>query len=222
MLKNGFFNLAGSVIRLGLAVVMIPLLIHLIGVDEYGLWTLVNATLSMAALAEGGLSISTTYFLSADLAADDNVAISETMSISVLTMLILATLMAGFLLISADRIAAIFSQLSPQDRAAAAAAIRIGSVVVWARLLQQVLFGPIQAMQRYGLFSLISTAQAVVSSVVLVAIAYAGGRTVQMTIGLSVVTCLFLFILAVVVIWLLRGRNLRPRFSRRKFRDREL
>ena len=77
MLRNGFFNLAGSMIRLGLAVVMIPLLIHLIGVDEYGLWTLVNAALSMAALAEGGLSISTTYFLSADLAADDNVAISK-------------------------------------------------------------------------------------------------------------------------------------------------
>jgi O-antigen/teichoic acid export membrane protein len=219
MLKNGFFNLAGSIVRLGLAVIMIPLLIHLIGVNEYGLWTLVNATLSMAALAEAGLSISVTYFLSADLAAQNNHAISETMSISLLAMLILATLVAGFLLVAADWIAGLFSQLSLQDRAAAAISIRVGSIVVWARLLQQVLFGPIQALQRYGLFSLIITAQAVVTNAVLVAIAYFGGRTVRMTMGLAGVTCLFLVIAAVAALWLLRGRNLRPLFSAAKFRS---
>ncbi len=213
MLKNGFYNLVGSLIRLGLAVVMIPLLIHLVGVNEYGLWTLVNAVLSMAALAEAGLSISVTYFLSADFAAGDDLAVSETMSISLLAMFILATLVAGFLIFTAGWIADIFTQLSLQDRVAVAASIRIGSFVVWARLIQQVLFGPMQALQRYGLFSIIITSQAVMTNAVLVAIAYGGGRTVQMTVGLTVATWLFLFISAVVAWWLLRSHALSPRFQ---------
>lgn len=70
MIKNGFYNVVGAVIRIGLTLLTIPLIIRLIGVEEYGLWTLVSTMIGIVGLAEAGLAVSTTVFLSRDLAND--------------------------------------------------------------------------------------------------------------------------------------------------------
>jgi O-antigen/teichoic acid export membrane protein len=35
-LKNGFYNTSAGIIRIGLAILTIPLLIRLIGIEDYG------------------------------------------------------------------------------------------------------------------------------------------------------------------------------------------
>jgi Polysaccharide biosynthesis protein len=67
MLKNGFYNAAAGAVRVGLAILTIPVLIRLMGVEEYGLWALASAIVGIVTLAEAGLSTATTVFVSQDL-----------------------------------------------------------------------------------------------------------------------------------------------------------
>lgn len=92
--KNGYYNAVGGIIRIGLAILTIPLLILLIGVGEYGLWTLVSSVIAIVTLAEAGLATSTTVFVSQDLGKEDVDGLSQTLTVTVGAMLTLATFAA--------------------------------------------------------------------------------------------------------------------------------
>lgn len=216
MLKDGVYNLVGAIIRLIVVSVTIPVLLRLIGIQEFGLWTLVSAAISIATLAEAGLSISTTVFLSKDLIRNDNVATSETLTITIGLMLLLATLAALVMIYGADFIVTLFSKLTPTEQETAVASIRIGSIVVWARLMQSVLIGPIQALHRFGILNVVNTFQAVVTNSVLVIVAAKGGLTVEMTMGIALVSVGFFLIFVLVDYKLLEGRQIAIRLNRSK------
>jgi O-antigen/teichoic acid export membrane protein len=177
MIKNGIYNVAGAVIRLILTFLTIPLLIRLIGVEEYGLWTLISTVLAVAGLAEGGLSISTTVFLSEDIANNSVEGISQTLTITGTAMLLLATLAGFLLLMTTDNIIGLFQNLLSSQRHEAISALRFSTIVLWAKLLQQVLIGIEQAYQKYGLMNFLNTFQVVLSSLGLIVIAWCGGKT---------------------------------------------
>ena len=110
-LKNGFYNTAGGIIRIGLAILTIPLLIRLIGVEEYGLWTLASSVIAIVGLAEAGLATATTVFVSQDLGKEDSDGLSQTLTVTVGAMLILATIAAFALWFGAEGIVSIFTKL---------------------------------------------------------------------------------------------------------------
>ncbi|MEZ4733809.1 MAG: oligosaccharide flippase family protein [Caldilineaceae bacterium] len=217
MLKNGIYNLVGAVLRLIVVVATIPLLIRLIGIQEYGLWTIVNAVVSMATLAEVGLSISTTVFLSKDFAANDDKAVSETLTIIVGLIVVLATIASILLWLEAGLVVKLFRKLTTEEQETAVTAIKLGSVAVWARLLQQVLIGPIQALQRYVVINIVNTLQTVITNTILLLVAVKGGQTVELTVGLSAVAFLFFLVFVAINVILLRDRLITIRFNRSKF-----
>lgn len=181
MLKNGFYNVVGAVIRTGLTLLTIPLLIRLIGVEEYGLWVLVSTAIGIVGLAEAGLSVSTTVFLSRDLASDNTDGVSQTLTVTFSAMLLLATMAGIALWIGAALLVdTFFSKLEPAQHIVAVQALQLGGLVVWARLLQQVLVGIEQAYQRYGVLNLINTLQVGLSTLGMLVVAWLGGRAVEM------------------------------------------
>jgi O-antigen/teichoic acid export membrane protein len=179
-LKNGFYNAAGGIIRIGLALLTIPLLIRLIGVEEYGLWTLASTVILIVALAEAGLATATTVFVSQDLGKEDVDGLSQTLTVTVGAMLILATLAAIALWFGAEGIVDLFPKLGKTQQLAAIQALQLGGLVVWAKLLQQVLIGVEQAYQRYSLLNILNTMQWVLLSLGLFGVAWFGGRTVAL------------------------------------------
>lgn len=209
MLKNGFYNVIGAVLRLGVGLLTIPLLIRLIGIEEYGLWMLVSTAISLVSLAETGLSISTTVFLSRDLANKDASGMSQTLTVTFGAMLLLATLAAVGLWVSAGAIADLFPNLGMAQRDAAVQALQIGGLVVWARLLQQILVGVEQAYQRYGLMNVLMTIQSVLSSFGLLGVAWLGWRTVALMQWQAVAT--FAVLLAHIWVGCLLVRDMQPR-----------
>lgn len=210
MIKNGFYNVAGAVIRIGLTLLTIPLIIRLIGVEEYGLWTLVSTVIGIVGLAEAGLSVSTTVFLSRDLANDDADGISQTLTVTLGAMLLLATLAAIALWTGAALLVGVFPKLGQAQHVVAAQALQLGGLVVWARLLQQVLVGVEQAYQRYGVMNILNTLQISLSSLGMLIVAWLGGRTVAL-IAWQAVTSMGLLIAHIGVGCLLvRNVKLRP------------
>ena len=188
MLKNGFYNTAAGFVRMGLAFLTIPLLIHFIGIEEYGLWALVSAIVGLVALAEAGLSTATTVFVSQDLYRDDRDGLSQTLTVTISAMLVLAMLMMILLWFDAETIVNWFPKLTRSQHIATTQALQIGSFVILARLLQQVLIGVEQAYQRYELLNVLNTIQWVLMSLGLGMVAWQGGRVVALMQCQAIVT----------------------------------
>jgi O-antigen/teichoic acid export membrane protein len=159
VLKNGFYNLAAGVVRMGLSLLTMPLLIRFLGLEVYGLWSLVSAVVGLIALAEAGLSTATTVFVSQDLGRDDRDSLAQTLTVTMTAMLGVATLAAIGLWLGAETIVTWFPKLLPSHQLAAVQSLQIAGLVVWARLLQQVLVGVEQAYQCYKQLNLIHTLQ---------------------------------------------------------------
>lgn len=181
---------------MGLSVLTIPLLIRFIGVKEYGLWTLASSTVGIVTLAEAGLSVSTTVFLSRDLANNDADSLSQTLTVTVGTMLLLATTAAITLWIGAPKLVELFGLLERSQYIKAVQALRIGGVVIWAQLLQKVIVGVEQAYQQYGVMNVLSTLQLALINLGLLLVAWFGGKTAELmqwqaviSVGMLVAHC---------------------------------
>ncbi|BAY12878.1 oligosaccharide flippase family protein [Calothrix sp. NIES-2098] len=216
LLKNGLYNAAAGAIRIGLAVLTIPVLIRLIGVEEYGLWTLASAVVTMVTLAEAGLSTTTTVFVSQDLSREDSESLSQTLTITVGAMLILATLAAIALWLGAENLVNYFPKLENSQRLAAVQALQIAGIVVWARLLQQVIIGVEQAYQQYAAMNIVITIQSVASNVGLLIVAGLGGKTLALMQYQAIIN-LGILIAHIWLGWLiLRHLQLYPVWNRKK------
>ncbi|MHC5611056.1 MAG: lipopolysaccharide biosynthesis protein [Nostoc sp.] len=180
LLKNGFYNSVAGLIRIALGILIIPVLIRILGIEEYGLWTLASAVVVMVTLAEAGLSTATTVFVSQDLGKKDVDGLSQTLTVTFGAMLILATLAAVALWMGAEGIINLFPKLGQEQQLKVIQAIQIGGLVVAVRLLQQILVGVEQAHQRYDLMNVVNTMQCVLLSVGMLVVATLGGRTVEL------------------------------------------
>jgi O-antigen/teichoic acid export membrane protein len=191
MLKNGFYNTAAGVIRSGINVLTIPVLIRALGVEEYGVWTLASTVVNVVIIAEAGLSTATTMFVSQDLAKEDADGICQTLTVTGGAMLGLATLAAIILGIGAEPIVSSFAKLDRSQHVVAVHALQIGGLVVWAKLVQQVLIGIEQAYQRYDLLNLLNTIQALLTGLGMLVVVWLGGRTIELmqwqaVVGISI------------------------------------
>ena len=213
MLRNGFYNVIGATWRMALSVVTVPLLIRLIGVEVYGVWVLVMAGIGVVALAEAGLSISTTVFVSQDLAKSDREGLAQTLTVTIGAMLILATLAGAVYAGSAIFYPSLFPDLTQAQRETMGQAMIVGGVVIWAQLMQRVLIGVEQAYQRYAVLNGIITIEVTLRSVGLLAIAAAGGGIVEFMQWQAVVSSGALLVHSAVVWRLLPRSSIRPMWN---------
>lgn len=210
MLKNGLYNLISALIRNGFNVISIPILIRLIGLETYGLWTLVTSCIAIVGLAQAGLSVATTVFIARDLGNEDQEGILQTITFTLGGMLVLATLASGILWFSAPLLVNLFPKLNTKDYELAVEAWQIGSIVVWARLIQQVLVGISQAYQQYKIINLINTTQVFITNIALLVIAWFGKDIATMMMSQAIVS-IFILILYAGDAWKLI-LPLQPRF----------
>lgn len=219
ILRNGIYNSIGSAIQMVLSILIIPVLIRGIGLDEYGLWTLVASVFGLVELAEIGLSVSTTYFVSRDLSDAEHSSIAQTLTVTVGVLLALATLAAGLLWAGAHVIVGMMSALHVSQRLIAAQALRISAVIVWADLLRRVLVGIEQAFQRYDLINLLVTGQAILHSLGLLLIAALGGTVLSLVAWQAALSLGALLAHIGIVRWLLRDYHFRPVWSWSRVRE---
>ncbi len=199
-----------------LAVITVPLLINIIGIDGYGLWVLVSSALAIVSLAEGGISMSTVVFVSQDLKNSNWKALSETLTIILSAMLILATIAAIILWLGSDTIAGFFPKLSSEQKDASILAMQLGGIVIWGRLLQQVASGIMQAYMRFGILNIYRTLQALMQTIGLVIVAYLGGTIVDMMQWLVIVSLIMLLAYTFFDIHLLKDSDIKPAWNKQK------
>lgn len=180
LLKNGLYNTGAGVIRIGLALLTVPMLIRLMGIEEYGLWALASAVIALVALAEAGLSTTTTVFVSQDLGEKNIDSLSQTLTVTFVAILFFATVASIGLWSSAAMLVSFFPKLDQTQQFTLTQALKIGGLIIGARLIQPILVGIEQAYQRYDLLNILNTLYWLLSSMGLVVIATFGGQTVAL------------------------------------------
>ena len=194
MFKNGLYNTIGGVARIGISLLSVPIIIRLIGIESYGIWILSSSVISIAALVEGGLSVTTTFYLSKDIANNDNKGLSETLTATLATILFLSTLSSFFLYFSSDYIVRLFPQLQGNQSEVVLNTLQLGSLYLWPRLIQQQFIGIMQAYEEYGLINVLGTLQNIISSFGLILVAYFSGNAVEMMKWQAVISIIALLI----------------------------
>jgi O-antigen/teichoic acid export membrane protein len=192
--KNGIYNTAAGAIRILLGILTIPVLVRTLGVQEYGLWTLVSSLVGMMSLLEGGFSTTTTFFIAQDIGNKDREGLSQTITVTLLGILGLASIGGVSFWFSAESIARGFPKLDPVQYLTLLKAIQLSSVVLIFRLLQQVLIAINQGLQKYQETSVISTLQSIIQCLGYISIPYFGGRTVELMMWQLALTTAFLLI----------------------------
>jgi O-antigen/teichoic acid export membrane protein len=216
LLKNGLYNTAAGIVRIGIGILTTPVLIRTLGIEEYGLWTLAVTTISIVMLAEAGLSLATTIFVSQDLERKDLEGLSQTLTITGGAMLILSVVAGLLLWFLATPIVSSFAKLQLPQHLIAVQALQLGAVVVSARLLQQVLVGVEQACQRYDLSNAVNTFQTLTLSLSMLAVALSGGKTMDLMKVQILVAVIGLVAHLWLAWWLLRGFGLKVLWNRQR------
>ena len=219
MIRSGLFNSIGAVLRMAISIVSIPLLIRIIGVEGYGIWTLVSTVVAIATLAEAGLSVSTTVFLSKDLAGNNRNEIFKTVTISFTLVILLGVIISIFLYLVSHHLITIFTDLSGDQLNNAISASKLGGFVVAARLIQRICVGIVQAYQAYGLLNIASTIQAFLTNFgMLIVATYSTSvlRLMQWHLASSII---ILGLYALLIIYLLPTSKFTPTWCKKRFLD---
>jgi O-antigen/teichoic acid export membrane protein len=215
-MKNSLYNLIGAGIRLSIGLLTIPVLIQTLGIQEYGLWTLVSSAIAIVTLVEGGISMSTTVFLARDLADSNEEGLSQTLTVVSCTMIFLAGFASLFMWLGAEPIVSYFPNLTTQQNLTAISALKFGAFALFAKLLQQTMVGIEQAYQKYGLMNLVNTLQSSSTNLGLLGIAYLGGRSTELMEWTAGISTIGLIVHSIVAWRLLKSFKIRFRWDKVK------
>jgi O-antigen/teichoic acid export membrane protein len=219
MIKNGFYNVLGFLVRSILNFLTIPVLISTVGIEEYGLWTLLFTIISIAVMAEGGLSSSTTLFVSQSLNESTDRELSQVLTVTSTSVIFLATFASIVLVALSPVVTESIPNLSFSQKATLPLAIQYSALVVWMKILQGIPTGIQAALKNYKFLSFATTAQAIVTSIGMILIAWIGGKSIAFLQWHIVVnTFSFVIYLSHTTVFL-KKRTLRLSFEKSKYAE---
>ncbi len=215
-LRNGLYNIGGQVVRSGVSLITIPVLIRILGIRQYGVWSLAYSVLLLVTMAESGISVAASVFLSRDLAKDDLPETDRTLTYLLVSAIVLAILLGLFLWFTSPEIVRWLGAFLPAERAEAGRALQLAGLAVSFLILQGTLVGIEQAFDRYAIINALDLSQSLMTNMGLVIVAWFGGRTVAMMKWQGVVCAALFAAHCGVVFQLLRVKGLTFRWGSTK------
>lgn len=205
MLKNGFYNVIGAVIRMFLGVIIIPLLIKFLGIEEYGIWSWLMSIYYISMIAEVGISVSTTIFVSEQLLNCENKkstskVISDTIFSALLLISILGLIITIFLFLFSENISRSFHDSTPGITYTLTKSLNIIGLYVLFSLHQQVFVGVLQAYNKYVLLNTLKVMQFIALHIGFLIVAYNGGNAYFLT-NWAVITMFFSLLSYIFFTW---------------------
>jgi len=168
------FNLAGWAMPVAVNVVAVPLLLHRLGPDAYGLSNLVLVVVGYFSIMDMGTDIAAIKLLAEYDAKKDVLSINRLMSTNLQFYLCVGLVGMLIILLSADILATRVFSVPEVFRAEAATVFRLGALGFLANMLVLWATAVPQGLQRYGIMNGFSTVTSLVSTGVGVAVVYAG------------------------------------------------
>lgn len=215
-MRNSFYNVLTGVIKAGSTVIITPVMIRLLGLEKYGLWVIISSFLSIAAIAEAGLTISTTVFLTKDISSPNKSDFSKTLTSSLTIMFFVALSYVAGINLFMDHFLAVFSKLDQTEKNLLEAALRLISISIFLQLMQQVLVGVEQAYQQYKEMNFLEVSQLLLTGIGGVFIAYSYGNLYVLTQWQVAISLIFFLCHTKLVSNLIRNDFSKFQFSVKK------
>lgn len=216
LLRNSLWNLSGSAIPMAVALATVPLLISALGVEGFGIVTLVGSVIGYFGVLDINLSVGSIKYLAEHHASGDRERFAETFWFGIVFYGLLGLLGAAIIFFAADMLVTRFFEVSQAQHEATILAFQVAAAGFALTQVQSYLMIVPQALQRYDRSAQSEAFFGVLVNVASVAAAMTGGGVVGVIaarIGVSALNLLYLT-------WLIRQFDiaLAPRFPRRDVR----
>ena len=193
--RNATYNLLGWTVFLGSNLVVLPYAVAKLGADIYGVFVLITSVVGVLGLLELGLGDAITVHVSGCLVRGERARVSRLLGTAVSLLAIVGTLVGAGLYLSAPLVTRL---LLRSEHAALQSdvvlSLRIAAVGVMITLAISPLGSVPQAVQRYGVYNVITSAFAVLNAILTVVVIALGYGL----IGLVVMTVVGVALLGVV------------------------
>jgi O-antigen/teichoic acid export membrane protein len=208
LLRNSLWNLTGSALPMVVALATVPLLIGALGVEGYGIVTLVGSVIGYFAVLDVNLTAGSIKYLAQHHAARDRRRFAETFWFGIFFYSLLGLLGAAAVFLTAETLVERFFKVSDALRGATVLAFQIGAFGFLLSQVQNYLLVVPQALQRYDRSAQSEAFFGILVNIASVAAAMAGMGIVGVTlarVGVAAINILYL-------VWLIRRFKLRLRF----------
>lgn len=152
--RDSALNLIGLAAPLVIGVMLIPIIIHGLGVAQFGILSLALSVLEYSALFSFGLGPATTKHVADALTREDG-RVAELVTFSMIAHVVLGSIGGILIAASAPLLVKNIFQVPPELTGHALAAFRLLGVMVPATLLLNSLFGALDGARRFGLANLL-------------------------------------------------------------------
>ncbi|GIZ51037.1 oligosaccharide flippase family protein [Noviherbaspirillum aridicola] len=149
LLRNSLWNLSGSAIPMVVALATVPALIASLGVEGYGIVTLVGSVIGYFGVLDINLSAGAIKYLAEQHAANDRKRFAETFWFGAMFYGALGLLGALALFFASEYLVGRFFEVSPEVREATVLAFQVGALGFALSQTQNYLLVVPQALQRY-------------------------------------------------------------------------
>jgi O-antigen/teichoic acid export membrane protein len=213
VLRNGLYNVSGQAARGVVALLTIPVLVRCLGIGEYGVWSLAYALLSLLLIGEAGISITAAVFLSRDLGEPSAYEANCTLTFLLVGGVVTSIAIGILVWFSAPILAGSIHAFSSADRLEVRRALQVAGFAVAAFIFERVLVGIEQAFDLYGTINALDLVQSILANVGLMAVAWAGGRSIAMMEWQVFAWFSLLIVHCCLVVRIVANRGFRPQWN---------
>lgn len=204
LLRNSLWNLSGSAVPMVVALATVPLLIHSLGVEGFGIVTLVGSMIGYFGVLDINLSAGSIKYLAEHHAANDRQRFAETFWFGILFYGALGLLGAFGIYFAAEMLVARFFEVSPEMKAATITSFQLAGLGFALTQAQNYLLVVPQALQRYDRSAQSEAFFGVLVNLASVAAAMSGAGIVGVIVARVSVSALNVLYL----IWLIRSLDI--------------
>lgn len=197
LLRNGIFNSSTWVINLVIQLLMIPFLVRRLGMDGFGIYSLLVSIIGYSVVVDLGLGQGVIKFVAEMKARGDVQALSRSVSAALWVQMLLGG--AGMtLLIVFSRRLLLLLKIPPVAMAAAQTGLYLCAVAFFFTMISGTFMSVLMGLQRYDLTSRTTIVTNLAMNAGIVFTLLAGGRfkqVVAVTAAFAIINCLIFFIL---------------------------
>lgn len=212
VLRNSAYSMATLVVPTALLLVFTPALVHQMGVEPYGLWTLVMSALGLMGTLELGLSAAISKYVAGHAGAGDHEGISATITAGMALQCALGLLLTLPLYLLAPRLAALFST-DALPAADVISALQMTSLALLPVLIRSGCLAAPAGLQRFEVPAVFNVVHRVLILSVALFVAVSTGSAYQVILSTIILTWIAGLASVGVMLYSLKGLTVRPLFS---------
>lgn len=218
VISNAIYNLIPQVWFLGLTVFTTPFVLHRLGVDAYGILSIVTIVAGYLAFLDLGLNVAVIRFIAAHDANGETTEIVRVTETALFVFLAIAAITAGALLFLSASLARLLS-VPDALQADAVLALRIGAISFGVNLVVGVFSAVPRALQRFDVVNILNVVIGTLQITGAVVLLVFGMGLIAVVLWGCALSAISLIIYVAVAKRLLPAISVRPRFDSKKFRE---